>query len=730
MWLTGLSWDEPIPSNIIKAWSEICSDLHLIEAIRIPRWINTQTELSNIQLHCFTDASAKAYAAAVYVRAVDANGSVSVKLLTAKTKVAPIKQVSIPRLELCGVVLGAKLLNHVVESKRFPTVKMFGWTDSLIVLSWIKSHPSKWTTFIANRVGEVHRISSTTVWRHVSTKFNPTDCASRGITPTELIQNISWWSGPVWLKDHEKDWPVCKETPATQLEERKIKTLTAIKQPIQLLHKLSTYTRLIRCTAYIFRFVNKSRKLTNATGHLTSTELNKSLNYWIKTTQHTDFESQIKLLAAQKSLNNRDKLLNLNPILDEQGILRVGGRLKHAHINFNARHPIILSSKNILTRLIINNYHRLTLHGGTQIIAGLIRKNFWIIDARNTIRNVISKCVICRRHQATIRTQLMGQLPTNRIFTTRPFFHTGVDYAGPFDIKMHKFRGSRTYKGYVCLFICMAIKSVHLELVSDMSTSGFLAAFKRFTARRGLCATIHSDNGTNFLGASRVLKNNFKGIEAELASLMANDGTEWKFIPPSSPNFGGLWEAGIKSTKFHLKRVLGTSCLTFEEFATVLTQIEGVLNSRPLYPISTDPSDLEALTPGHFLIGNAIVAPPTPDLLDTNLHRLDRWQRMQQIFQSFWKQWNSEYVSRMQQRPKWMQVQSNLRVNDMVLIKEDNLPPSKWLLGRIVAIHPGQDSIVRVVTVRTKNGRIQRPVSKICSLPTVGEAGSNLEQKQ
>lgn len=377
------------------------------------------------------------------------------------------------------------------------------------------------------------------------------------------------------------------------------------------------------------------------------------------------------------------------------------------HRSYETKHPIILPSNHHFTQLIVNKYHRLTLHGGTQIISGLMREKYWIINARSTIRNIISKCITCRRHQATIRPQLMGQLPTSRTSASKAFQHTGVDYAGPFDIKLQTGRSRKCVKGYICLFICMTTKAIHLELASDLTSNCFLAAFKRFLSRRGSCTTMSSDNGTNFVGAARILKEDFikTQIEPELAQLLANDNIQWKFIPPGAPNFGGLWEAGIKSTKYHLKRVMGNSVLTFEEFYTALTQIEGV------------PSDLEALTPGHFLTGGAIIAFPSPNLLDQKLHRLNRWQRIDQLAQSFWRRWSLEYIPRLQQRPKWMTPYPNLKIGEMVLIKNENFPPTKWLLGRITATHPGQDGLVRVVTVRTKNGEKLKTVSKLCILP-------------
>lgn len=269
----------------------------------------------------------------------------------------------------------------------------------------------------------------------------------------------------------------------------------------------------------------------------------------------------------------------------------------------------------------------------------------------------------------------------------------------------------------------MVTKAMHIELVSDMTTDAFLAAYRRMISRRGICRELWSDNGTTFVAASKELLEMWKqgaaNIPEELSSLLDKEGTRWKYIPPGSPNFGGLWEAGVRSIKYHLKRTIGDSTLTFEELSTLLTQIEACLNSRPLSPLSNDPRDLEPLTPAHFLVGEPLVAYPEKDLTDVSLHCLTRWQLIQRMTQTFWKKWQSEYLTRLQQRPKWRTPQKEFQVGDLVLLKDVRYPPSKWMLGRIVAKHPGQDNLTRAYSVRTQSGVYTRTVSKLCPLPEI-----------
>ncbi|XP_028171685.1 uncharacterized protein LOC114360986 isoform X7 [Ostrinia furnacalis] len=253
-----------------------------------------------------------------------------------------------------------------------------------------------------------------------------------------------------------------------------------------------------------------------------------------------------------------------------------------------------------------------------------------------------------------------------------------------------------------------SIKALHLELVSDLTKECFLGALDRFIARRGKPQTIYCDNGTTFVGAFNYLmkhcRNDIQGIQ-------------FKHIPAYTAHFGGLWENSVKAVKFHLVRILGRSHLTYEEMITCLAQIESILNSRPLTPISSDPSDLTYLTPSHFLIGRSLTSVPHPEVGETNITRLQRFQRVELLKQHFWKRYANEYVSLLQQKTKWKSSSGKLRSGAMVIIKDKAAPPMMWQLGRIVRLIPGNDGIARVADVQTSKGIIRRAYNNICLLP-------------
>lgn len=324
----------------------------------------------------------------------------------------------------------------------------------------------------------------------------------------------------------------------------------------------------------------------------------------------------------------------------------------------------------------------------------------------------------------------MGQLPGPRVNISRPFSHTGVDFAGPLSIKLSAGRRVKTTKAYIAIFVCLATKAIHLEAVSNLTSTAFIAAYRRFAGRRGAAEQMYSDCGTNFVGAAKRLKKLSEEwcqySATEVMEMLSTVGTQWHFIPPGSPHFGGLWEAGVKAMKHHFKRMAGYN-LTLEELTTILCQIEACLNSRPLCPISTDPESLEILTPGHFLTGGPLLLVPECDLGRQHINRLTRWQLVQRIQQEFWTKWSSEYLARLQQRPKWKKQVDNVKIGDLVLIKDEQLPPGKWLLGRIVETQSGKDGLTRVVTIKNRKTTIKRPITKICLLPIEDNDSENLQ---
>ncbi|KMQ86943.1 hypothetical protein RF55_13931, partial [Lasius niger] len=579
-WLRQLDWDAPLPSADALQWQRFFTELPQLEKIRVNRWLGTGVEDVLLELHGFADASERGYAAAVYLR-VEANDSTSLHLLAAKSKVAPVKQVSLPRLELCAAALLTVLTAHLRTSLNLSTAPVHLWTDSKVTLHWIQGHASRWKTYVANRVSQIQVQLPEAQWRHVPGRDNPADCASRGISPNELLEHRLWWTGPAWLTKEKIFWPneSCDAPDGKLPEERPATCCNAdvVKTEPEFLLRFSSLHRLLRVTAWCCRWRRPStRPPGGVESPLQPDELEDALLRWLRIVQRLHFPAEVAAIAAKRTIPSRSSILKLSPFLDENNVLRVGGRLKHAVLSRDERHPMIVPTSSWLTRLLVESRHRQTLHGGTQLTLGLLRLKFWIPRGRTIVKQVLHRCVTCIRWRASTPQPVMSDLPRGRVTAARPFLRTGVDYAGPILIRTSKGRGQRAHKAFISVFVCLSTKAVHLDVVSDYTTEAFLAAFRRFVSRRGLCEEVYSDCGTNFVGADRELRELFRASSSDgrrIAHAATTEGVRWHFNPPSAPHFGGLWEAAVKSAKHHLRRVIGESTLTYEEMSTLLAQV-------------------------------------------------------------------------------------------------------------------------------------------------------------
>ncbi|XP_025155791.1 uncharacterized protein LOC112588842 [Harpegnathos saltator] len=502
LWLAGLGWDEAFPSPLSRRWDAFSTGLAEVSAIRVPRWTGWSPEVE-IQLHGFSDASERAYAAVIYLRARRSDGTTRIALLASKTRVAPLKRVTLPRLELCGGQLLSRLMKAIVEALGCAEASLVCWTDSSVTLHWITGHPSRWITFVANRVSYIHESLPRASWRHIPSGDNPADCASRGLLAGGLREHALWWRGPSWLVEDPAGWPglTCVASDRSTCEERRMVHVVAVNpEDWSGVLRACSFRKAIRVMAYVRRFLRVPR----ISGPLTADELSEARLRLLRVTQHRFFAEEL-------------------------------GRLKRGSI--------------------------------------------------------------------------------------------------------------------------------------------------------------------------------------DVAASLSNQGITWKFMPPSAPHFGGLWEAGVRSVKHHLRRVIGEQALTYEEFATLLARIEACLNSRPLCPLTDDPQDLEALTPGHFLIGRPLLCPPERSLGDVQVARMSRWQLLQHMTEHLWERWSREYLAQLQVRGKWLIASRPLDIGDLVLLADSRFPPTRWPLGRITGLLPGPDGHVRVAQVRTADSTLTRPLVKLVRLP-------------
>lgn len=733
VWFLNLNWDDYLPEPLHTQWIEFARRLVEMKAISVPRNIN-MLAVNSIELVGYADASNVAYGCCLYLRIMDNHKTVKVNLLCSKSRINPkAKQLTTPRLELNSALLLSMLAKkvHDILCLKY-NVKTFLYMDSQIVLAWLKIQPEKLSVYVANRVKQIQKLTSEFHWFYVQTSDNPADCLSRGISPQALEEKVGqlWFHGPQFLhctsyihcnaKNRNTDFDIPEQRP-----EQKTCNLCKIENSFYgLFAKYSNFEKIIRIMSYVQRFIHNSKKENSHLGlhgNLWPKELNSALQTIIKLDQKRHFQEELKILKSHGTL--KCHLKSLNPFIDSLGLMRVGGRLQNSNLPFNQQHPIILPKKSNITRMIILKEHLRLKHAGQKLVLSTLNERYWLINANREIKAVLHKCLICFKLKARAATQLMGSLPLDRVKMSRPFQIVGTDYAGPFYVKQTRIRKPVITKAYIVIFICFTTKAIHIELASDMTTNTFLGCLKRFIARRNKPTKIYCDNGTYFKGANNVLKElyhmqNSTDHQNAVNNFCNEERISFHFIPSYSPVFGGLWEAGIKSIKYHVKRVVSDTVLTYEELYTVLVQIESILNSRPLTPMSRDENDMSYLSPAHFLTGSSLMSYPELNLVEANVGKLSFWKKCTQMQQHFWQQWHKQYLTTLQNRPKWTNSQVDLKEGMMVILRNKNVSPLKWPVGRIVSVLPGKDGKVRALNVKTVTGSImQTSIMNVCPLP-------------
>ncbi|XP_055326358.1 uncharacterized protein LOC129580173, partial [Sitodiplosis mosellana] len=683
IWREGesIGWDSPLTPKILEQWEPIAKQLSTPIPITIPRWIGLSNEMDAVEIHGFADASKIAYAAAIYMRIIHKDGSIKCNLIASKTKVTPIRPLlTIPRLELCGAWLLAQLYEKTVTALSIEQYTTHAWTDSMITLSWLAAHPSKWSVIVANRVSQIHDILPFDKWLHVPTDQNPADIASRGMLINELKESSMWWQGPYFLHQPMHDWDTTVEIiQEEKLPERNNTTVFTVQvQENDTLNRFSDYQSLLRITALINRWKDKSKKrIDSLSNPLIATEINKAETQWIKIIQTEYFKNEIAALKRKDSVSPNSSLAKLNPFLDREGLLRMNGRVNNDDIAAQ-KTALILPAHSHFTELLIRYTHANVLHGGVQLTLRALRERFWIIHARTAVKSIIHKCVTCIRFNKSLLKQKMAELPITRTQQFRPFAFTGY-----FNVKTSELRNAPFTKGYVALFICFATKAIHLELVTSLTTADFILAFDNFISRRGIPTEFHSDNATTFIGASKEIKemhDQWFNQNKKLNKILAEKRIVFKTIPARACHMGGIWERSIGLVKNHLYRVLKNVKLTARHFDNVLKQIEACVNSRPLWAVSSETDDCKVLTPSHFYNFQPIHTLPKPDALHIPINQLDQCQYLYRLYSDFWSAWSKEYLHQLQPRDKWTTAKANTTIGQIFIISDDNMPPSRWKL--------------------------------------------------
>ncbi|XP_071481344.1 uncharacterized protein [Diadema antillarum] len=727
----GLSWDEPISEEEQRKWRNWMQDLPKLTGLKIPRCVKPGDfqEIASAQLHHFCDASELGYASVAYLRLTDITGKVHCSFLVGKSRLAPSKSVSIPRLELMAAVLAVTVDRFIKDELEIEVTDTTYWTDSTSVLQYIRNESRRFKTFVANRVAKIHNASTPSQWRHVDTASNPADDGSRGMTATEMVNNPRWLKGPNFLWQEEENWPtppeVLQDIPQDDVEVKKanVNAVTSTDSLEELLTRFSSWNKLKRAFAWILRYKAFLRHKGDAgsvrTGHFTAKELEDAELEIIKRVQRKAFPAEMTSEGKKGTPPKSSTLDKLNPI-KVKGVLRVGGRLGKSPLSDDLKHPLILPHDHHVTALLVSHYHHDVGHSGAGMTWTALREKYWVIRGGATVRKVLGNCLQCKKRSSQRGQQLMADLPTERVTPDKPpFTYTGVDFFGPFRVK----RGRSEVKRYGCVFTCLASRAVHLEVAHSLDTDSFVFALRRFISRRGYPAKIFSDNGTNFRSGHKELKESLASLNSsKIRRFLSQRGMEWQFNPPGASHMGGVWERVIRSVRKILEGLLNQQLITDEALMTFMTEVEAILNARPLTQLNTDPHDDEPLTPNHLLLLRKSASLPPGIFTKDDCYTRRRWRQVQYLADQFWKRSVKEYLPLLQQRQKWTKSKRNFMQDDLVLVADDCAPRGQWPLGRIVATYPDKLGRVRQVDVRVGLKSFRRPISKLCLLEARGDS--------
>ena len=552
----NLSWDDEVPSEYKRRWEIWTAELPKLEKLQVNRCIKGSSSENDIvkELHVFSDASCIGYGCAAYLRLIGESGSVGVSFLMGKSRLAPRKMVTIPRLELTAATVAVKIgrmLNQELEEK---PCRIVYHTDSTTVLHYLHSERKRFPIFVANRIQMINDYSSPEQWRYVATSSNPADVASRGLNSPDQFQDTSWLDGPTFLRTAEDNWP--PQPVSFDAEAEEISNVITANDPVNsidtLIRHYSDWHRLKRAVVILLRLrkilMSKASKkpVDSCQGVISIEELEEAERCIIKWVQRQCFNALIKSLeqsafyhqkrGRESKVKTSDCLHRLDPYLDSKGLLRVGGRLSAAGLSVELTHPLILPKNHHISLLIVRAAHCSLGHAGRNHVLALVREQYWIVAANTLVRRVISKCVSCRRYRKPVCQQKMSDLPQDRLDPSPPFTYTGVDLFGPFLVK----DGRKDVKRYGVLFTCLVSRAIHVETANSLTTDSFLHALRRFVARRGNVKLMRSDNGTNFVGARKELWRAFQEMDhTNIHNQLLKSNMEWKFNPPAASHMGG-----------------------------------------------------------------------------------------------------------------------------------------------------------------------------------------------
>ena len=747
LWILKLGWDEPLPPDIQLEWDKWKSEVKELMELEKPRCFFDKTKgpPQKVTLFAFGDASIKAYATAVYVTGSYSDGTKSAELVLSKSRVAPIKSVggktqreTIVRLELLAAMITARAVSYVAEAlkSKITIDEIFCFTDSMINLHRIRKGPEKFKIWVGNRIQEILSLTTKEQWNFCPGLQNPADLPSRGLSARELIDSKLWWKGPDFICQDQAVWPKEESCSYTdnEMKTKQIDTTPAVfitseneKLFMQIFERFSSWEKTIRLFAIILRFGCPSHKKFQRKQFSINEKQHTEL-FLMRISQKKNFPKEMSKLSKGEEIDFKNSpIREYNPTWDDsRKILFSNSRLSQSNIATTTKFPILLPKNCPIVEKYVLNLHILHSHAGPGYVLALLRQKFRLCQGRRQVLKMIHKCP--KRHctKPVPLTQQMAPLPPLRIEDAAAFRNVAVDLFGPMYVKhwcqFETCPHPNDKEVYCALFTCFHSRAVHLELINDQGTEEFLNGFRSFIGRRGAPNVMFSDNAKNFKSASKEIRALFKSINWEKVKKEGQkQSIEWIFNTEKAPWANAICERLVRTVKTPLRVIVGPAKLTERQLSVILTEIEGIVNNRPLATVTDHPDDLVPITPAELIIGRRMETLPDPNFRnkvnETKIQHL--WRKRQHVLNSFWKRWRHDYLLAQNVRKKWHNPSHEDLLNKVVLIQEDNLSRNEWKMGRIIETVKSKDGLIRTVIVKTSTSTLKRPIQRIALLENV-----------
>ena len=753
-----IQWDKSLGPELRVQWENWLISLEGLELLKIPRafYQCDKDQIGHVSLHIFVDASQVSIGIVAYLRVKQSNGSVNVSFICGESKIAPKISLSIPRMELCACTQGSAVKQRIFRQLKIKPHQTFLYSDSIVALSYIANEEHALSNYVQRRVDKIRKSSDTGEWFYIESSLNPADLASRPTNP-HVLNDSTWFTGPGFLQNETLDRqpfirkPTLITLPDILSETRVLRSGPAgglfdlwTSQPTRWFKSwTATRTLVSRLLSVAKLWLRKARRSLSARPLQTElgapqprVELNElgtpsaaqAEEVLIRAIQRAAYSD----LLQPRALPPKDhRLIPLAPFVGDDGILRVGGRLRLATFPENLKHPILLPPSDPAVKLLAQHIHDSTNHQGRYITLASIRQRGYHIEGLSRfVAKMVRQCITCRKLRAQMQNPIMADLPVERLQSSPPFTSIAIDVMGPWHVSSgpQTRRNAPRRKVWALVATCMASRAVHIETLDSMDTTTFINAMKRIISIRGPVRKIFSDQGSNFVGAKNqpdafdppTMERNVNAVEKL--------GISWTMNPPYSSHWAGVVERKnglirrcMDSTMLHIK----LRPLSAEELRTLLMEAAYIVNSTPLWATSSDPNEPLPLSP-NMLLTQKVDAPSVEEVLneqDLLQYGPKRWKKIQVLADIFWSNWRTHYLSQFHERSKWTRAIKPPAVGDVVLVKDDSTARTYWPIARVTETHISHDGVVRKVSLRMARTDLglspkefTRPVSKILTL--------------